>query len=92
MPHNSITIIIKGLQKDSSSAIELGFENKLSPLLCGFPAIMNLVNKWQSWLDKSGVVGTVPMDISKAFNFLTHELILTKMYACRVHMKGLKLL
>ena len=75
------------------------FENKLSPLLCGFRsrystqhALLNLINKWYSCLDNSGVVGTILMDLSKAFDWLPHELILAKLHGCGVDIKSLKLL
>ena len=75
------------------------FENKLSPLLCGFRsrystqhALLNLINKWHSCLDNSGVVGTILMDLSKAFDCLPHELILAKLHAYGVDIKSLKLL
>ena len=64
------------------------FENKLSPLLCGFRSryssqhvLLNLINKWHSCLDNSGVVGAILMDLSKAFDCLPHELILAKLHA-----------
>ena len=75
------------------------FENKLSPLLCGFRsrystqhALLNLINKWHSCLDNSGVVGTVLMDLSKAFDCLPNELVLAKLHAYGVDIKSLKLL
>ena len=75
------------------------FENKLSPLLCGFRSrystqhvLLNLINKWHSCLDNSGVVGTILMDLSKAFDCLPHELILAKLHAYGVDIKSLKLL
>ena len=75
------------------------FENKLSPLLCGFRsrystqhALLNLINKWHSCLDNSGVVGTILMDLSKAFDCLPHELVLAKLHAYGVDIKSLKLL
>ena len=75
------------------------FENKLSPLLCGFRssyitqhALLNLINKWHSCLDNSGVVGTILMDLSKAFDCLPHELFLAKLHAYGVDIKSLKLL
>ena len=75
------------------------FENKLSPLLCGFRsrystlhALLNSINKWYSCLDNSRVVGTIPMDLSKAFDCLPHELILAKLHAYGVDIKSLKLL
>ena len=71
------------------------FENKLSPLLCGFRsrystqhALLNLINKWHSCLDNSGVVGTILMDLSKAFDCLPHELILAKLHAYGVDIKS----
>ena len=49
-----------------------GTEKFLSPKLCGFRkgystqhALFNLLQNWQKCLDKSGVVGTLPMDLSK---------------------------
>ena len=74
------------------------FENKLS-LLCGFRsryitqhALLNLINKWHSCLDNSGVVDTILMDLSKAFGCLLHELVLSKLHAYGVYIKSLKLL
>ena len=74
-------------------------ENKLSPLLCGFRsrystqhALLNLINKWHSCLDNSGVVGTILMDLSKAFDCLPHKLILEKLHAYGVDIKSLKFL
>ena len=55
-------------------------------------ALLNFINKWHSCLDNSGVVGTILMDLSKAFNCLRHELILVKLHAYGVDIKSLKLL
>ena len=75
------------------------FENKLSPLLCGFRsrystqhALLNLINKWHSCLDNSGVACKILMDVSKTFDCLPHELILAKLHAYGVDIKSLKLL
>ena len=65
------------------------FSNKiLSPKLCGFRkghstqhALLNLMKNWQKCLDKSGVVGTVLMDLSKAYDCLPHDLLLAKLSA-----------
>ena len=54
-------------------------------------ALLNLINKWHSCLDNSGVVGTILMDLSKAFDCLPHELILAKLHAYGVDIKSLKL-
>ena len=42
-----------------------------------------------SWLDNSGVVDTIPMDLSKRSVCLPHEFILAKMHAYEVDVKSL---
>ena len=37
-----------------------------------------MLKNWQKYLDKSGVVGTVLMDLSKAYYCLAHDLLLAK--------------
>ena len=37
--------------------------------------------KWQKCLDNSGVVGAILMDLSKAFDCLSHELLIAKLEA-----------
>ena len=73
------------------------FENKLCPLLCGFRsrynvqhALLNLINKWHSCLDNSGVVSTILMNLSKVFDCLPHELVLAKLHAYGVEIRSLK--
>ena len=60
----------------------------LSPKLCGFRkghstqhALLNLLKNWQKYLDKSWVVGTVLMDLSKAYDCLPYDLRLAKLSA-----------
>ena len=72
------------------------FEYKSSPLLCGFRsrystqhALINLIKKWHSCLDNSGVVGTIFMGLSKTFDCLPHKLVLAKLHAYGVDIKGL---
>ena len=38
-------------------------------------AILNLYKNWQKCLDKSGVAGTVLVDLSKAYDCLPHDLL-----------------
>ena len=71
------------------------FSNKiLSPKLCGFRkghatqhALLNLLKNCQKCLDKSGVVGTVLMDFSKAYNCLPNELLVAKLSAYGLPLK-----
>ena len=64
------------------------FENIFSPLLCGFRAqhstqhaLLRLLGHWQQCLDSGGIVGTVLMDLSKAFDTLSHSLLIAKLHA-----------
>ena len=73
------------------------FENQLSPFLCGFRsrystqhALLNLINKWYSYLDKSGAASKIFKNLSGAFDFLPLELILAELHAYGVDIKKLK--
>ena len=57
-------------------------ENFLNQLLCGFRkahstqhALFRLIQSWQKELDESGFVGTILMDLSKAYDCLPHDLM-----------------
>ena len=38
-------------------------------------ALLHLVNKWVTELDKGNMVGTLFLDLSKAFDFVNHDLL-----------------
>ena len=44
-------------------------------------ALLNLLKTWQKTLDKSGVIGTVLMELSKAYDCLPHDLLIAKLSA-----------
>ena len=74
-------------------------EKYLNSLLCGFRkahssqhALFKLLQAWQEELDKSGFVGTILMDLSKAYDSLPHHLLVTKFEAYGIDKNGLKLI
>ena len=59
----------------------------LSRSLCGYrkgyntqTALLSLIEKWKSILDRSGFAGAVLMDLSKAFDTINHELLVAKLH------------
>ena len=43
--------------------------------------LLHLIEDWKGALDKNSVVGTVIMDLSKAFDLIPHNLLLAKLSA-----------
>ena len=79
----------------------LKFSNKfLSPLLCGFRkrystqyALLNLLQKWKKALDEpDGIVGTLLMDLSKAYDCVNYELIIAKLATYGLNEGSLRLI
>ena len=61
-------------------------ENFLSHILCGFKkahstqhVLFKLFQSWQKELDNGGFVGTILMDLSKAYDCIPHELPIAKL-------------
>ena len=98
-PISLLPTVSKVFEKLLSKQLIKFFENKLSKFLCGFRkchstqhALANLLQKWQKTLDNSGIVGAVLMDLSKAFDCLSHDLLIAKLAAYGVGPNSLKFL
>ena len=74
-------------------------EKYLNSLLCGFRtahssqhALFKLLQAWQGELDKSGFMGTILMDLSKAYDSLPHDPLVAKFEAYGIDKNGLNLI
>ena len=74
-------------------------EKYRNSLLCGFRkahssqhALFKLLQAWQEELDKSGFVGTILMDLCKAYDSLPHDLLVAKFEAYGIDKNGLNLI
>ena len=79
--------------------ISIFIEQHLSKVLCGYRkgyssqhALIALLEKWRCVLDKKGFGGAVLMDLSKAFDCLSHELLAAKLHAYGFSKNSIRLL
>ena len=55
-------------------------------------SLLTMLEKWKSSVDKGNVFGVLLTDLSKAFNFLLHELIIAKLNFYGFSLPALKLM
>ena len=79
--------------------INIFMQTKLSAHLCGFRkkystqhALFLLIKNWQKCIDQRGFIGTILMDLSKAYDCLPHDLIIAKLEAYGFGYKSLRLI
>ena len=84
-PVNVLPLLSKVFEKTTYDQLYEYAEIFLNNLLCGFRkahstqhALFRFLQKWQKELDSSGIVGTILMDLSKAYDCLPHDLIIAK--------------
>ena len=77
-----LPLLSKVFEKVIYDQLSQYLDKYLNSLLCGFRkahssqhALFKLLQAWQEELDKSGFVGTIIMDLSKAYDSLPHYMI-----------------
>ena len=75
------------------------FDKLLSPFISAYrkkysiqQVRIRLLEEWREKLDKNFIVGEVLMDLSKAFGWIIHDLILAKLAAYGIETETLKLI
>ena len=98
-PVSVLLLFSKIFEKVIYDQLSQYLEKYLNSLLCGFRkahssqhALFKLLQAWQEELDKSGFVGTILMDLSKAYDSLTHDLLVAKFKAYGIDKNGLNLI
>ena len=98
-PISILPVLSKVFERIMYDQINNFIKSKLSPYLCGFRkkyntqhALFHLLKNWQTCLDKHGYVGTLLMDLSKAYDCLPHDLIIAKLEAYGFGKKSLRLI
>ena len=98
-PVSVLPLLSKVFEKIIYDQLYEYLENFLSELLCGFRkahstqhALFRLIQKWQAELDSGGYVGTILMDLSKAYDCLSHDLLIAKLEAYGLDVDSLNFL
>ena len=98
-PVSVLPLLSKVFEKVIYDQLSQYLDKYLNSLLCGFRkahssqhALFKLLQAWQEELDKSGFVGTILMDLSKAYDSLPHDLLVAKFEAYGIDKNGLNLI
>ena len=94
-----IPVISKICERLIFNQLNYYFESKLSKFQFGFPkgysaqyCMLLLLEKWKKCIDNKGSVGALMTDTSKAFDSLSHNLLIAKLSAYGMDMISLKLI
>ena len=98
-PISILPLLSKVFERVIYNQLSNFLDNHFNKLLCGFRknhstqhALFRLLHLWQTHLDKNGFVGTILMDLSKAYDCLPHELIIAKLESYGLAKNSLKLI
>ena len=98
-PVSVLPLVSKVFEKIMYDQLYEYIEHFLNQLLCGFckahstqHALFRLSQKWQKELDSGRFIGTILMDLSKAYDCLPHDLLIAKLEAYGIDNDSLNLL
>ena len=98
-PVSVLPLLLKVFERLFYDQLSEYLERYLNTLLCGFRkahstqhALFKLLQAWKEELDKSGFVGTILMDLYKAYDCLPHDLLIAKFEDYDIDKSGLNLI
>ena len=98
-PVSILTALSKVFERCYSNQLLFYFEKLFSKFLSGFrkgyscqSTLLRMIEYWKSSLDNGNNVGTIAVDLSKAFDSLPHGLLVAKLFAYGVTLPACKLL
>ena len=98
-PASILPILYKIFEKILSKQFYIYFENILSKFQCGFRKgfstryyLLLTIKKWKKAADKDQSFGALLTDLSKAFDCLSHDLLIAKLHSYGISLASLKLL
>ena len=98
-PVSTLSNISKICERCIYDQIQLFFDSFLSKYQCGFSTgyntrhcLISLIEKWKKRVDNGGAFGALLTDLSKTFDWLPRELLITKLDAYGFDKSSLKLI
>ena len=98
-PVNILTAISKVFERVFGKQLSTFFDQIFSKFLSGFgqryscqTSLLRVIEDWKSELDDGNIIGTVAIDLSKAFDSLPHGLLIAKLHAYGADLSSCKLL
>ena len=95
-PVSALPLLSKVYEKLLYKRLSDYVENILNVILCGFRkehstqhGLFKLLQSWQNKLDENGMVTTVLMDLSKAYDCIPHDVLIAKLNAYGIDSVGL---
>ena len=98
-PVSILSLFSKVFEKIMFNKVYIYMNNVLNELLCGFckaystkRALFKFLQIWEKELGNSGFIGTILMDLPKAYDCLSHDLLYAKLGAHSIDRSSLRLL